>query len=105
MSSESIVFDFLKTLAHNLNVIKQGKRYEPSQCLLYDSVSYMFVPKAVSSLASNLCGPDSHKIYGWRKQNELHVTGSLEENFKLIDRMYREIADKQWTSPSNNGRG
>lgn len=42
-------------------------------------------------VAINLCGPEIHSMYRWRKQQLVHLDGGFEEsNFKVLGKLYSE---------------
>lgn len=100
LKEQGFIKDFLTTLSSNMVVKKQGKRFQPSQKLFYEALSYMGGPRLVNYFSINFGGPNIHSVYEWRQKNKLTLTGTLsEDNFISLKEIYAGLTEKTGQVP------
>ena len=81
----------LQTVSRNFHVEKNGRRYQSSFKLFVEVLLLWGGPRIETFVAINLCGPEIHSMYHWRKQHLVNLDGGLEEsNFKVLGKVYSE---------------
>ena len=81
----------LHSCATNFHRQKNGQRYDQSVKEFYEVIMYWAGPRLATFIAENLCGPEVHSVYRWRKQHLLNlIDGHAEENFVKIASIYKD---------------
>ena len=91
-TNKDVLKDFLGTTAANFHrKSKTGNRYKTSTEHFYEVIMYWGGPRLANFISLNLCGPDVHSVYRWRKNNKVNLDPGLSENnFALFGQIYRD---------------
>lgn len=95
LEDKVVLKDFLESVANNLHVKKQGKRYKSSLQMFFEIILIWGGPRIANFVALNLFGPEIHSIYRWRKTQTPHLeVGLKENNFSTISNVYKNAHSK-----------
>ena len=92
---KTVLKDYLNTIARNLHASRKGRRYMTSTKQFYQVLLMLGGPKVANFVALNMCGPEIHTIYRWRKESAIDMKlGIHHENFKILAETYNQFLVK-----------
>ena len=77
LKNKAVLTDLLESVARNLHVEKEGKRYRGSFKMFIEVILMWGGPRLASFVAMNIGGPEIHSVFRWRKQNNTNITPGL----------------------------
>ena len=96
LADKHVTCDLLSTIARNLHVEKEGKRYKASFKMFLEVMLMWGGPRLASFVALNIGGPEIHSIFRWRTENTKPYEANLNEsNFAYIRSMIMQIKAKK----------
>ena len=95
LKDHNVVVDMFATIAQNLHVQKNGKRYKMSVQMFFEVLLNWGGPRLANFVASNINGPEIHSVYRWRNQHKVTLTCGLDEgNFKALRNVFSKLKHK-----------
>ena len=96
LNDKTVLKDMLATIARNLNVKKEGKRYKASFAMFLETILMWGGPRLANFVAMNIGGPEIHSVYRWRKTHchnfDLSVTA---HNLQIIPEIMIKATTKK----------
>ena len=69
LKDKPVLTDLLHSVANNLHVAKQGKRYKASFQMFFEVILMWGGPRLANFVALNVFGPEVHSIFRWWRKN------------------------------------